>query len=239
MNQYFICNSSNFPVALQWAGQQAREPERNVRLTAYCEKQSEHIMKNADGPHQWDVPYHFARTAASVMRLGMLMATDLEPRFYNSEFTSVEENTRAFNHMPANQVGRINEGDLLAANRDETRLFFSYFDTMYTFHYIMALLLGQPEGVEQRRSIRRQMIVVNPHHGVIWHITATLYIVSNGERVLNAKPFIAVSRYDRVEGRDIVPLDIPPRDDDDAGNREGLDFENVIEGIRNMRLENI
>lgn len=83
------------------------------------------------------------------------------------------------------------------------------------------------------------MIVVSPNHNVIWQITASLYIVSNGQRVLNAKPFIAVWRYDRVEGRNIVPLDIPPRDDDDAGNREGLDFENVIEGIRNMRLENI
>lgn len=140
MNQYFICNSSNFPVALEWAGQQAGDG--NVQLTAYCEKQSEHIMKNADGPHQWDVPYNFARTAASVMRLGMLMATDLEPQFYNSEFTSVEENTRAFNHMPANRVGQINEGDLLAANRDETRLFFSYFDTMYTFHYSWHCYLG-------------------------------------------------------------------------------------------------
>ena len=233
MNQYFICNSSNFPEALEWAGRQARDD--NVQLTAYCEAQSHQIMKNAaDGPHEWDVPYHFARTAASVMRLGMLMATGLEPRFYNSDFTSVEENTRAFNRMPTNQHGQINEGDLLAANRNQTRLFFSYFDTMYTKHYIMALLLGQPEG-EQRRNILRQMIVVSPNYNVIWQITSTLYIVSNGQRVLNAKPFIAVWRYDRVEGNN-VPLNITPHDDDD-GDKEDLDFENVVECIKNMCLK--
>ena len=238
MNQYFICNSSNFPEALRWAGEQARDD--NVQLTAYCEAQSPQIMKNAaDGRHEWDVPYHFARTAASVMRLGMLLATGLEPRYYHSNFVAVEENTHAFVLSPAENLPQqraINEGDLLAASRNETRLFFSYFDTMYTKHYIMALLLNPPEG-EQRRSMRRQMIVFSPNHNVIWQITATLYIRSNGQKVLEARPFVAVWRYDRVEGREIVPLNI--RRDGDDGNRENLDFENVIEGIRNMRLGNI
>ena len=236
MNQYFICNSSNFPEALRWAGEQARDD--NVQLTAYCEAQSPQIMKDAaDGRHEWDVPYHFARTAASVMRLGMLLATGLEPRFYNSDFTSVEENTAAFVLSPAENLPQqraINEGDLLAAGRNETRLFFSYFDSMYTKHYIMALLLGQPEG-EQRRNILRQMIVVSPNHNVIWQITSTLYIVSDGERVLEAKPFVAVWRYDRIEGNN-VRLNIPPRDDDD-GDKEDLDFENVVERIKNMCLK--
>ena len=235
MTQYFICNSSNFLVALEWAGRQAEDG--NVQLTAYCEAQSDRIMKNPDGLHQWDVPYDFARTAACVMRLGMLMATGLEPTYYHSNFGAVEENTDAFVLRPARNLPRtINDGQLLAASRNQTRLFFSYFDTMYTKHYIMALLLGQPRRVEQRRNIQRQMIVVSPNHNVIWQITASLYIVSNGQRVLNAKPFIAVWRYDRVEGRDIVPLDIPPRDDDD-GDKKDLDFENVVERIKNMCLK--
>ena len=233
MNQYFICNSSNFPVALRWAGQQAEDG--NVQLTAYCEAQCERIMRNADGPHEWDGLYDFARTAACVMRLGMLMATGLEPRFYRPDFAAAQVNRDAFNRMPANRRGQINEGDLLAANENQTRLFFSYFDTMYAIHYIMALLLGQPEGVEQRRSIQRQMIVVNPHHGVIWHITASLYIRSNGERVLEAKPFVAVWRYDRVEGKKIDPLDIPPHDDND-GDKKDLDFADVVDGVKKMGL---
>ena len=238
MNQYFICNSNNFPQALEWANKQAKDG--NVKLVAYSEVQADRIMRNADGLHEWDVPYHFARTAASVMRLGMLMATGLEPRYYRSTFTSAQENRRAFN-KPENrraEGGSVNRRDLLAASKNETRLFFSYFDTMYADHYIMALLLGQPEG-EQRRSIRRQMIVVNPGHNVIWQIVSTLYIVSNGERVLEAKPFVAVWRYDPVPGRDIVPIfpDDDYDDEKDVDNQNDAVFVDVIEGIRNMGLE--
>ena len=218
-------NRDIFPRARVWANQQAKDG--NVEVTAYCKAQSDRIMKNPDGPHQWDVPYNFARTAACVMRLGMLMATDLEPRFYNSVITSVRENTRAFRIMGEQE--RINEGDLLAASRVETLLFFSFFDSMYAYDCIMPLLHDQPQ-IERRQSMRRRMIVFNPGHNVIWKITATLYIVSNGRRVLEARPFVTVWRYDRVEGREIVPLP-----DDDIQNN--VAFEEVVEDIRNMGLE--
>ena len=235
MNQYFICNGRNFPDVLRWATQQARK--RNVQLTAYCDLEADRIMRNADGPHEWDIPYDFVRTATSVMRLGLLIATGLD-RYYRPMFVAMEENRRAF--RIGNRQGIINEGELLAANRNETRLFFSYFDSMYAFHFIVPLLLDQPEGVEQRQSMRRQMIVVSPGHDVIWQITSTLYIVSDGERVLEAKTFVAVWRYDRVEDRSIDPLNLPLPDDDDANdvdNQNDVGIEEVVEGIRNMGLE--
>ena len=234
MNQYFICNGRNFPDVLEWATQQARK--RNVQLTAYCDLEADRIMRNADGPHEWDIPYDFVRTATSVMRLGLLMATGLD-RYYRPMFVAMEENRRAF--RIENRQGIINEGELLAANRNEARLFFSYFDSMYAFHFIMPLLFDQPAGI-QRRSMRRQMIVVSPGHDVIWHITSTLYIRSDGERVVEATPFVAVWRYDRVEGRSIDPLNLPPPDYDDENdvdNENDVDIKEVVEGIRSMGLE--
>ena len=218
-------NRDIFPRAGVWANQQANNG--NVQLTAYCEAQSDRIMRNPDGPHQWDRPWDFARTAKCVMRLGMLMATGLdEPRFHHLNFGPVQENRRAFRIMGEQE--RINEGDLLAANRNEARLFFSFFDSMYAYRYIRPLLHDQPQ-IERRQRMRRRMIVFNPGHNVIWKITATLYIVSNGRRVLETRSFVTVWRYDHVEGRVIVPLP-----DDDIQNN--VPNEEVAEGIRNMGL---
>lgn len=225
MNEYFICNRNNFPVVLEWADQQITDG--NVQLIASCEAQSPQIMKNADGPHEWDVPYHFARTAACVMRLGMLMATGLdEPRYCRLNFGSVHENRRAF--RITGEQERINEGQFLAADREETRLLYLSFDLMYAYDCIEPLLHDQPQ-IEQRQRMRRRMIVFNPVHNVIWKIIATLYIVSDGERVLEARSFVTVLRYDCVEGREIVPLP-----DDDIQNN--VPIEEVVEGIRGMRL---
>lgn len=219
-------NRDIFPRARVWANQQAEDG--NVEVTAYCYLESDRIMRNADGPHQWDRPFDFARTAACVMRLGMLMATGLdEPRYRRLKFRSVQENRRAFRIRGEQE--RINERDLLAADRDETRSLILYFNSMYAYRYIKPLLLDQLQE-ERRQSMRRRMIVFNPVHNVIWKITATLYIVSNGRRVLEAKPFVTVWRYDPVPGRDIVPLP-----DDDIQNN--VPIEEVVEDARNMGLE--
>ena len=229
MNQYYICSSSNFTKALEWAQKQSKNG--NIKLAAYVEVQSDQIMKNAQGPHQWDVPYHFARTASSVMRLGLLMATDLES-CYKSNFVSVDENRGAYRTVsePADAVAQMNNGSLLARKKTEDiRMFFSYFDTMYTYHYIMALLLGQTG--QKRRSIRRQMIIVNPKHHVIWQVTSTLYIISDGEMVTKAIPFVAIWRYNPVHGdKMIVPYSPPPEYKDDDK------YDDVIEGIRKTHL---
>ena len=225
MNEYFMQNRDIFPRALQWVTRKVRDG--NVRLTALCEAQSDLIMKNADGPHEWDRPCDFARTAVCVMRLGMLMATGLdEPRYRRLRFRSVHENRRAFRIM--GEQGRINEGQFLAADREETRLLYFSFDSMYAYHYIEPLLHGQPQG-EQQQSMQRKMIVFNPGHNVIWQIVSTLDIVSDGEKVLEARPFIAVWRYDPVPDRENFPL----LDDDIQNN---VPIGEVFEGIRNMGL---
>ena len=225
MNEYFICNRNNFPVVLEWADQQIMDG--NVQLIASCEAQSPQIMKNADGPHEWDVPYHFARTAACVMRLGMLMATGLdEPRYCRLNFGSVHENRRAF--RITGEQERINEGQFLAADREETCLLYLSFDLMYAYDCIEPLLHDQPQG-EQQQSMQCRMIVFNPVHNVIWKITATLDIVSDRERVLEARPFIAVWRYDPVPDRENFPL----LDDDIQNN---VPIEEVVKDARGMCL---
>ena len=225
MNEYFIQNGDNFPRARVWANQQANNG--NVQLTAYCEAQSDRIIRNPDGPHEWDRPYDFARTAACVMRLGMLMATGLdEPRFHHLNFTAVQENRHAFRIRGEQE--RINEGQFLAADRVETDSLILYFNSMYTYRHIEPFLFDQPQG-EQQQCI---MIVFNPVHNVIWWIESTLDIVSNGRRVLEGRPFVAVWRYDRAEGRDIVPL---PLDDVDYQNY--VPNEEAVEDARNMGLE--
>lgn len=234
MNQYYICNSSNFSTALEWAGEQSKNG--NIKLTTYVEARSDQIMKNEKGPHQWDDrPYDFARTAASVMRLGLLLATDLE-QYYSPKFESRNENKRAFTifSKQADGVKQINNDSLLAPKAKSTtakkkiRFFFSYFDTMYAYHFICALLIGQTG--QQRRSIRRQMIIINPLHHVIWQVTSTLYIVINGETVTKAIPFVAIWRYDPVCDRMIAPFVPLPDYEDDK------EFDAVVEGIRNAHL---
>lgn len=226
MNQFFIQNRDNFPRAYEWATKQIMDG--NVQLTASCQAQSDRILKNPDGPHEWDRPCDFARTAACVMRLGMLMATGLdERRFHHLNFAAVQENRRAFRIRGEQE--RINERQFLAADRVETNSLISSFNVMYAYRYMKPFLFDQPQG-EQHRCI---MIVFNAVHNVIWWIESTLDIVSDGMRVLEGRPFVAVWRYDRAEDRDIEFLLLL----DDVDYQNYVPIEEVIEGIRDMYLE--
>lgn len=225
-NQYYLSNSANFQNAIEWASRQRQD--NNLNMVAYCEIQSLNVLK-ANAPHEWDDAYDFVRTAASTMRLGLLKGTNLF-QLYSPKFAAKQANFRAFNVTPAGSQERMNAGNLLAANKEETRLFTSHFDTLYAYHRILYSVNAAAAGEQQPRNVTGQMIVINTHHNVVWHITSALYFEMDGRRVTMAIPYIAVMRYDLAQG---ITAFVAIRPDDD---KQGREYDEVIKKIKEMKL---
>lgn len=226
-NQYYLSISANFHEAFAWAsGQRQNE---SLFLTASCVIRSPNVFK-ANAPHEWDDAYDFARTAASTMRLGLLKGTNLF-LIYNPDFNAREQNSEALivNADPVGSQEEMNAGDLLAANEEETRLFTSHFDTLYTYHRIR--YRARAAGEQQPRNVIGQMIVVNTRHNVVWYIKSALCFEMDGRRVTMARPYIAVKRYDPVEG--ITAFVVTRPDDDDDKN---LDYDKMVEKMEKIKL---
>ena len=225
-NQYYLSNSANFLEAIGWASEQAKK--KKMTVTAYCVIQSERILK-ANSPHEWDTVYNFAQSAASTMRLGLLEGTNLIQIFNPESSASWRENLEAFRMTtdPPDSRVRMNSDNLLASNVEETRLFYSHFDALYTYHYI--IYIANAIGQHRRKNITGQMMVINTHHNVVWHITSALYFEMDGRRVTIARPYIAITRYDLAQS--IEPLIAPHSDDDDDA-----EFEKVVKKVKKMKL---
>ena len=227
-NQYYLSNSANFHEAIGWATEQAKK--KKMTVTAYCVIQSERILK-ANSPHEWDTVYNFAQSAASTMRLGLLEGTNLIRIFNPESSASWRENLEAFRMTadPPDSQGRMNADNLLASNVEETRLFYSHFDALYTYHRIR--YRARAAGEQQPRNVTGQMIVVNTHSNVVWHIKSALYFEMDGRRVTMARPYIAVKRYDPVE---VITAFVVTRPDDD--DDKNLDYDKMVEEMEKIKL---
>lgn len=225
-NQYYLSNSANFHEAIEWASEQHRN--KRLRLTASCVIQSDRVLK-VNAPHEWDDAYDFARTAASTMRLGLLKGTMLYYK-YSPYFSSKQQNFEAFDVTPAGSQERMNAGNLLAANKEEARLFTSHFDALYAYHLILYRANAAAAGGQQPRNVTGQMIVVNTHNNVVWHITSALSFEMNGTRVTMAIPYIAVMRYDPAQS--ITAFVVTRPDDNDQGRK----YKEVVKKLEEMKL---
>lgn len=227
-NQYYLSISANFHEAFAWASEQRQN--ESLFLNASCVIQSDRVFK-ANAPHEWDDAYDFARTAASTMRLGLLKGTNLF-RIYNPDFTAKQQNSGALivNADPAGSQEMMNDGNLLAENEEDTRLFTSHFDALYGYHRILYRALRGAAG-QQQKHVKGRMIVINTHSNVVWHIKSALYFEMDGRRVTMARPYIAVKRYDLAQG--IKAFAATPDDDDDDKN---LDYDEMVEEMEKIEL---
>ena len=185
--------------------------------TGYCEVQADRMWHDrATNNCEWGQPYDFSRAAQCVMRLALLKAVGLERHCPSKDSTSMRNNSEALKVTSTDGDDNINKDGLLVNNqREAVRLFYSYFDSLFATHYIMAKLYSQEAG-ERNNDICRQMIVYNPEDRVLWYIIATLTITTDGRIVRRAVPYLAVIRRDPIEGRAIDDPPHPPDDDDES-----------------------
>uniref|UniRef100_A0A1X7T3G5 Uncharacterized protein n=1 Tax=Amphimedon queenslandica TaxID=400682 RepID=A0A1X7T3G5_AMPQE len=137
-----------------------RDVRDNMRLTGYCEVQANRMWRDhAANNDEWGQSYHFARAAQCVMRFALLRAVGLEGHC-PSDSKSVENNREALEIVTEQDRANINGDGLLVNNQPEpVRLFYSYFDSLFATHFIMAKLRNL--GAGQNDDITRQMIIYN------------------------------------------------------------------------------
>lgn len=239
---YYLESDREFLTVLQWLQTQVRE--KRLVLKGCSEARCNGILRGDVGASsQWDRAFDFFRTAASVMKLAMMKATDLQ-KLYNPPFYYIKGNDDQIDVSSPDKVNKreINYGGHLANDKSEAKKLWKKFGELYDYRIVNGALTSKSKGkFLPQCNFEKEMIVVCETTGSVWHIKSCLRVETNGDVITHGALFVTVLRYDLAAGQSSLVDFNPFQPPDQPGvvlskKKPDLSFNELVESVKKLDI---